>query len=134
MIGDLLLLFGLPSVVTGCIWFLQKLTGRLTIRAKYLRRRIFGALIIALLCLVLFGFVVTIVEIANMPSGSNSASSLGSGIAMFIILEIPVIYWYGSRTEDGFLRAVFVPFSSLTPQAKERLVSGKLLSDNKSSQ
>ena len=107
--------------------------GRLGPPGTYFRRRVYGFTVLLILLIVALGFVGIIVLISNAPAGSNAGSTLGRYIGKFIIFELPVIYWWGLKTEDGFLRAIFVSYSSLTPQAKERLISGNLASNNKSS-
>ena len=132
MIGDLLLLFGVPSVLTSLIWFFQKISGRLGPSATYFRRRVFGCVLLLILLIVVFGLVALVVEMPSPSDGGAGSSALGRNIGKFVIFELPLIYWWGLKTEDGFLRAIFVPYSSLTPQAKERLISGVLPTANKS--
>jgi hypothetical protein len=131
VIGDFLLLFGLPSVLTSVIWFIQRISGRLSPSARYFRRRVFGFAFLLILFVIVFGLVVLVAAISSAPDGGNGATALGRRIGMVAFIELPIIYWWGLKTEDGFLRAVFVPYSSLTPQAKERLISGNLVTGNK---
>jgi hypothetical protein len=131
VIGDFFLLFGLPSLLTSLIWLNQKALGRLGPQSTYLRRRIFGAIFLGILLVVVLGLVALVAMIANSPSGGEGSSALGRKFGMFIFIELPIIYGFGLRTEDGFLRSVFVSYASLTPQAKERLISGNLASSNK---
>ena len=133
VIGDLLLLFGLPSILTSLIWCFQKLLGRLGPPGTYFRRRIFGSTFFLILLIIVFGLISLVVMISNAPDAGNGASALGRNIGKFVFLELPLICWWGLKTEDGFLRAVFIPYSSLTPKAKERLISGNLATANKSS-
>ena len=123
MIGDLIFVLGLPAVITSLMWLIQKITGRLSTPAKYLRRRIFGFLVLTILFVLTCGFLYLIVAVANAPDGSNAGSVIGRHAGRFVF-ELVILYGLGLRNEDGFLRAVFIPFSSLTPQAKERLMSG----------
>jgi hypothetical protein len=132
VIGDLLLLFGLPSVLTSLIWLFQKILGRLGPPATYFRRRVFGYVFSLILIIVIFGLVVLVGEMSSSSGGGTGSSALGRNIGKFLVIELPLIYWWGLKTEDGFLRAVFVPYSSLTPQAKERLISGVTPATNKS--
>jgi len=133
MIGDLLLLFGVPYVLTSLIWLFQKISGSLGPPATYFRRRVFGIVFLLILLIVVCGLVVLVGAMSSSPDGRTAASSaLGRNIGKFVFIELPLIYWWGLKTEDGFLRAVFVPYSSLTPQAKERLITGKLATTNKS--
>ena len=129
MIGDFILLFGLPSLLTGIIWLIQKILGRLGPQGTYLRRRIFGGVFLLILLVCVLGFATLIAMISNSPSGGEGSSALGRKIGMFIFIELPIIYGFGLRTEDGFLRSVFVSYASLTPQAKQRLISGNLASN-----
>lgn len=132
MLGDLLLLFGLPSLLTSVVWVTQKALGRLGPQSTYFRRRVFGSLFLIILLFCIIGLIALIAAISTSPAGTSASSALGRKLAMFIFIELPIIYGTGLRTEDGFLRAVFVSYSSLTPQAKERLISGNLASTNKS--
>lgn len=134
MIGDLLLLYVLPSVLTGMIWLFQKSFGRLGPQGTYFRRRVFGITFLLILAFSVVGFIALIAMISNAPAGTSGSSALGRTIGKFVFIELPIIYGTGLRTEDGFIRAVFVSYSSLTPQAKERLISGNLTSTNKSTQ
>jgi hypothetical protein len=123
MIGDFLLVLGLPAVITSLIWFLQKVSGKLSPPAKYLRRRIYGFIVIAILLVAICMYGVLVITIFNAGLGSGLGSSIGKGVGRFAV-ELLVLYGLGMRSEDGFLRAVFIPYSSLSPQAKGRLISG----------
>jgi hypothetical protein len=123
MIGDFLLVLGLPAVITSLIWFIQKVLGNLSPPAKYLRRRIYGFVVIAILLVGICMYGVLVITIFNAGVGNSVGSSIGRGIGRFVV-ELIVLYALGMRNEDGFLRAVFIPYSSLSPQAKARLISG----------
>ena len=134
MIGDFLLLFGLPAILTSIVWCIQKFSGRLGPAGTYFRRRIYGIVFLFILILVVIGMISLAVLISNSPDATSGASALeGRNMAKFVFLELPLIYWWGLKTEDGFLRAVFISYSSLTPQAKERLITGTLSTNNQSS-
>lgn len=132
VIGDLLLLFGLPAILTSLIWCVQKMSGKLGPAATYFRRRVYGSAFLLILLIVVAGMVTLVAAISNSPEGGTGASALGRNIGKFIFIELPIVYWWGLKTEDGFLRAVFLSYSSLTPQAKERLISGNLSTSNQS--
>ena len=123
MIGDLIFVLGLPAVITSLMWLIQKITGRLSTSAKYFRRRVFGVLVLTILFVLTCGFLYLIFAVSNAPDGSNVGSVIGRRAGRFVF-ELAILYGLGMRNEDGFLRAVFIPYSSLTPQAKERLMSG----------
>lgn len=122
MIGDLIFVFGLPAVITSLMWLIQKITGRLSASAKYFRRRVFGFLVLTILFVLTCGLLYLIYAVSNAPDGSNAGSIIGRRAGKFIF-NLVILYGLGMRNEDGFLRAVFIPYSSLTPQAKERLIS-----------
>lgn len=91
----------------------------------------FGCVFLLILLIVVFGLVVLVGEMSRSSDGGTGSSALGRSIGKFVFIELPLIYWWGLKTEDGFLRAIFVPYSSLTPQAKKRLISGVLQTTNK---
>jgi hypothetical protein len=123
MIGDFLLVLGLPAIITSFIWFIQKVLGKLSPPAKYLRRRIYGFVVIIILLVAICMYGVLVITIYNAGVGNSVGSSIGKGVGRFVV-ELMVLYALGMRSEDGFLRAVFIPYSSLSPQAKGRLISG----------
>jgi hypothetical protein len=82
--------------------------------------------------IVVLGLVTLVGEISNSPDGGTEVSVLGRNIGLFLFIQLPLIYLWGLKTEDGFLRAVFISYSSLTPQAKERLISGNLATSSRS--
>lgn len=86
--------------------------------------------------LILIGISVIFTLAAPDSNSSDTrlyTSLMGRSMGKFLIFELPLIYWFGLKTEDGFLRAVFISYSSLTPQAKERLITGNLSTSNESS-
>jgi len=134
VIGDLLLLFGLPAIPTSIVWCIQKFSGRLGPAGTYFRRRIYGIVVLFVLILIAISVIFALAALdSNSPDTRLYTSLMGRSMAKFLIIELPLIYWFGLKTEDGFLRAVFISYSSLTPQAKERLITGNLSTSNESS-
>ncbi len=121
MIGDAIVLFGIPAVITGILWIIQKATNTLGPRSTY-RRRIFACLVLFMLSISILG----IIALINDPeSSAMAARALGRSIVRFVLFG-GAIFWSGIVKEDGFIRSIFIPYAALTPQAKERLISGEV--------
>lgn len=124
MIGDFLLLFGVPSVVTAIIWILQAASGRLCPSATYFRRRVFGCIFVIILLFAFFSLVALMGGLSSPSAGGISSSALGGKMGRFIFIDLAAAYWFGLKDDDGFIRAIFTSYSSLPHQAKERLAPG----------
>ena len=122
MIGDVIVLFGIPAGITGILWLIQKVRNTLGPRSTYRRRRIFACLVLFMLSISILG----IIALINDPeSSAMAARALGRSTVRFVLYG-GAIFWSGIIKEDGFLRSIFIPYAALTPQAKERLISGEV--------
>lgn len=126
MIGNFLILLGIPSIVTGILWLIQKVTGKLGGQGRYLRRQVFGLLVVIISGIYGIAFAVLLFYARSKASDlpDNAGASFARGL-FWDFFSIFLVWSAGLRSEDGFLRALFVPYSSLSPDAKKRLLSGK---------
>ena len=122
MIGDAIVLFGIPAGITGILWLIQKVTNTLGPRSTYRRRRIFACLVLFMLSISILGIIALI---SDPESSAMAARALGRSTVRFVLFG-GAIFWSGIIQEDGFLRSIFIPYAALTPQARERLVSNKV--------
>jgi len=120
MIGDIIYLIGIPSLITGILWIFQKLTNTLGPRSTYRRRRVFGALLLFLLSIAIIGMI----SMLSNPDLASYAARSASKVAIRLIIFGGAIYGACFK-EDGPIRSIFVPYAELTPQARERIVTGK---------
>jgi hypothetical protein len=126
VIGTFLVLLGIPSIVTGILWLIQKVTGKLGGQGRYLRRQVFGLLVVIVSGLYGIAFAVLLFYARSKASDlPDNAGATFARASYRIFFPIFLLWSAGLRSEDGFLRALFVPYSSLSPDAKKRLLSGK---------
>ena len=52
MIGDVIVLFGIPAGITGILWLIQKVRNTLGPRSTYRRTRIFACFVLFMLSII----------------------------------------------------------------------------------
>ena len=125
MIGDAIAIFGIPAAITGILWLFQKLSNTLGPRATYRRRRMFGFLVLFMLFISIIGAISLMSDPETVKIASRALAR--SAVRFFFIGG--AIFWSGIINEDGFLRSIVIPYAALTPQARERLVTGETIQD-----